>query len=62
MKKEMKKKVGLFTLSKKAMKYVSGAVGDCCCACAYENQGGSSTVDNADANIDNDLRSPQCDE
>lgn len=61
-KEEIKKKVGLFSLSKKTMKTVRGAIGNCCCACAYETSGGSSTADNADANIDNDLRSPECDE
>ncbi len=60
MKEKIKEKLGLFSLGKKMMKYVPGGVGDCCCACAYENNGGSSTVDNADANIDGDLKSPQC--
>lgn len=61
MKEKMKKKLGLFSLSKKMMRFVPGGdLGNCCCACAYADSGGSSIVDNADANIDGGLKSPQC--
>ena len=32
----------------------------CCCACAYEGDGGSSSADNGQANLNGGLVSPQC--
>ena len=51
-----------FELNEKKMKAVKGGR-YCCCACAYADSGGSSTVDNRDANYDggvNGLSSPEC--
>ena len=60
MKERMKKKLNLFSLNEKTMKYVKGGIPGCCCACAYADSGGSSIADNARANIEGNLRSPQC--
>jgi natural product precursor len=47
------------SLNNKEMNAVRGGA-DCCCACAYANQGGSSTNDNGCANGKEGLKSPQC--
>ena len=58
MKKEIKKKLGLYIISREKMKSAKGREGDCLCTCPYEGQGGSDTADNAEANIANDLKTP----
>ena len=35
-------------------------LGNCCCACAYENQGGSSSSANFNANFASGKSSPGC--
>jgi natural product precursor len=47
------------SLNNKEMNVVRGGK-ECCCACAYANQGGSSTNDNGCANGKGGLQSPQC--
>ena len=38
-----------------------GAPGDpCCCGCMYQYQGGSTVMDNFNANVKLGLRSPNC--
>jgi natural product precursor len=50
------------TLSKDHMRRVLGGQGNLCsCGCCYVNQGGSNTVDNAIANNEGSLLSPNCD-
>lgn len=61
MKNELRKALNLFTLNNKRLENVKAGIvdeTDCYCACAYADQGGSSFVDNANANIDNNLHSP----
>ena len=59
MKQKMRKYLNLFQLNKKNLSNVRGGT-SCCCACAYENSGGSSTFDNCDANFEDGLESPEC--
>jgi hypothetical protein len=62
MKQTIKKTPGKKVYLQKA-KLKGGADRYCCCACAYANSGGSSTVDNRDANYDGGdggMQSPQC--
>jgi hypothetical protein len=56
----MREKLNLLRLSKPEIKTLMAGrePGDCCCACAYANAGGSDTADNANANIDQGLWSP----
>jgi hypothetical protein len=54
----MKKKLGLFAISRERMKYTKGSEGDCLCTCIYAGKTGSAFVDNADANILGDLKTP----
>jgi len=58
MKKEIKKKLGLYIISRQKMKSAKGSAGDCICTCPYEGQGGSDTADNAEANIRIDKKTP----
>jgi len=59
MKQKMRKHLNLFQLEGKKLSNVKGG-NSCCCACAYENSGGSSTFNNCDANFDGGLESPGC--
>ncbi len=67
MRARIKKQLNLFKMDEEKMSSAKAGQAEerfCCCACAYADNGGSSTVDNADANIDggsNGLRSPECD-
>jgi len=62
----MSKKLKLTSLSETEMKKVSGGqivkmyvwVGGCGCGCHYAGSGGSSFVDNTNANIEGGLYSP----
>ena len=56
MKSRIKRGLGLFELKKKKMNAVRG--GHCCCGCLYEDQGGSSMMDNGLANAEKGLHSP----
>ncbi len=50
------------SLSKDQMKKVRGGESNLCtCGCCYAGSGGSSTVDNAIANNEGGLYSPNCD-
>ncbi|NIR10847.1 MAG: rSAM-modified peptide [Candidatus Aminicenantes bacterium] len=56
MKSKMKESLNLFKLSERKLKAVKG--GHCCCGCLYANSGGSSMLDNMDANALKGLHSP----
>ncbi len=60
MKEKMKRSLNLFELKKRSMTEVSAGRYDCCCACAWADQGGSSNIDNDAANDAGDLVSPEC--
>lgn len=62
MKSRIKASLNLINLENTNMRVVKGRGDRCCCACAYEGtKGGSSTADNADANIAGGLVSPNSD-
>ena len=55
----MKSKVDLFKLTEKETQETKAGIwGSCRCGCAYVNCGGSSTLDNYDANFEGGLISP----
>jgi len=63
--KSLKNGMSIFKLSKTDKKSTTGGRDyvRCCCACAYENLGGSSSDDNFSANKDggeHGLVSPEC--
>lgn len=57
-------KLNMNQLSKEQLKAVRGgtAPGLCSCGCCYAGSGGSNTVDNAIANNEGGLYSPNCKE
>lgn len=59
MKKEIKKKLGLYVISRQKMKSAKGREVICICTCPYEAEGGSDTADNCDANDDRNLKTPE---
>jgi len=62
MNRNLKNKLSFFRLSElnqNKMRHIKAGT-SCCCACAYENSGGSSTFDNCDANFEGGLESPEC--
>lgn len=52
MNQKMREKMNFFLISKRTMKEINFAgKGNCCCACAYAEKGGSSSEDNGNARI-----------
>ena len=62
MKKSLKiNKLSNVGINKKELNKIKGGKNTgCCCACAYEGDGGSSSADNGQANLNGGLVSPQC--